>query len=111
MNDYQSRKLVDILPAPDVTVQSHSDWRIWTAIAVGVLLMACWLLLRSRRFAWFRLRQQIIRQRIDHREAAARLLKLSQINDKDLQRQLLEIRFGPQSASTEELLALLRRMS
>ncbi len=109
MNDYQSTKLVDILPPPAISGADHSSWLIFGAIIMLVLLMTG-IIMRSRAFAKFQLRRQIIHHKIDGRQAAAKIIKLLSPSQINLQQRLLELRFGPTPADGTELLDILRQL-
>jgi hypothetical protein len=110
MNDYQSSKLVDILPPPAMPAADHSSWSLPGVIIFLGLLMAAVIIKRSRAFAKFQLRRQIIRRKIDSRQAAAEITRLVSPTETNLQRRLLELRFGPAPAHGTELLDILRRL-
>ena len=110
MNDYQSSKLVDLLPPPALNAGDADAW-IWIAGALfALLLTAAVLVFRSSAFARFRLRRQIARHRLDSRQAAARISRLADIHDARLQQRLQAYRFGPTPADRAELLEILRRL-
>ena len=117
MNDYQSSKLVDILPPPATIAADHSIWLIITSIVLLLaLLIAAGITVRSRAFARFQLRRQIIRHTINSRQAAAKIIKLWPAAENKLPPRLLELRFGPSLAPSQlpmlsnELLDILRSL-
>ncbi len=109
MNEYQSSRLVDILPPPAVSTGTDSGTIFYWIIAFLLLAILFFFLSRSKFSKRVMLRWQIQQQKIDAHDAANRMLTMNQNGDQALQQELLQLRFGSHIPDRDRLLSALDR--
>jgi len=107
MNDYQSSRLADILPPPPLPQPPYSIL-LWLCVVILLALAIVIAVLRSRRFARFRLQRKIKRSAINPRQAVNAVMQLASSPDDNWRQRAQQLRFGPGQPTPDQLLELLR---